>query len=164
MAKVASLTLEDCQCNPDTIQSEITIVEASYDKNCMNGANLYRADLTNNLKPQISAVCDGISNCSFVLDPAVIGDPQPVCKKELIIEYTCSGGYHPVCEYNITKPPPEAASRDVSFGDGERYTNCRQLHVDAQGMTLNLQCPQEAARRDCLKKRAGCGRCALDSV
>jgi len=154
MAKVAALSLQDCQCDPATVESTLSIVQASYGNNCQdNGGQSHPLGPTwNNLLQLIGDHCNDHSSCTFPIEHAVTGDPAPWCHKDLKVDYLCSGAYTP-CEYVI-------ANQD----DPIRLTECRHIIPDAEGKNLTLQCPQAAARDHCLAKRAACGRCALDAV
>jgi len=152
-ARVSTLTLEQCQCDPFTVQSEITIKEATYGANC-HDAPLLPTPNGRDMTALLQSVCDGNATCSYLMDPNVnpIGDVSPACGKDLKVDYMCSGGYLP-CDYSIANQ-----EEDV------KLSNCRHIIPDAKNKTFEISCPQEAARQECLAWRAGCGRCVLDAV
>ena len=152
-AKVASLSLAQCQCDPDTIQSELRIVAATYGANCHSTVNnAGEAPNGRDMTKMLQAACNGNTTCNFVMDHSVTGDPASWCHKDLKVDYMCSGGYTP-CPYVIANQP-----------DPVRLTECREIIPDAKDKTLSISCPQAAAKQECLANRAACGRCALDAV
>jgi len=151
--KVASLTLDQCQCNPDTVKSKLTIVAASYGANCHDTVNnAGEAPNGRDMKALMGKACDGNSTCSYLVDHSVTGDPSSWCSKDLKVDYICSGDWIP-CQYVIANQP-----------DPVRLTECREIIPNAKDKTLSISCPQAAAKQECLSNRAACGRCALDAV
>jgi len=190
---IAKLSLADCTCNPDNVTSKITIAQASYGNNCYDswpapepsGLNIQSAaekakywaayaknanggnsapHTQGNLNAVFAAACDGLTHCNYTLDHSIIGDPAPWCNKEFVVDYTCTGAHHRCPRSIPNQHYPVAAN-----GGNQENTVCREITEDndsdmTNSRSVQVTCPQDQIRADCLAKRAACMRCALDTV
>jgi len=162
--KITSLTLDDCQCNPDTVTSTLTIVRASLGDNCWEDSSDPVERSADNMNAAIAKACDGKVNCTYTVDvsQAKRGDPAEWCSKDLDLYYTCSGAYTPcTSDAGQTDSACRQFTKDAVTSTSHHYEG---VNYTQTGKTIILQCPQSAARDECLMKRAACGRCALDAV
>jgi len=171
MSNIQDITLAECQCDPDTVQSDLKIHNAFFRNKCYEPVNNYidtpgpstpaaplsertvqvQAEVLSSMAQQ----CDGLSVCNYNVNYSTVGvhheqDVASWCSQEFVVDYTCTGG-HPLCSA------------------GQQENLCRvvtnQSRTDTRGdQVVSLSCPQSAARQQCLAKRAACGRCSLDAV
>lgn len=178
---VKGLTVEDCECDPNTVQSQITIISATLGPNCQTFSTVMPL-LQDNALTLMKGACDKNHTCVLPVSEvrsALMNTPGThwrsltgqdykvgnqmhaleawqMCHKDLHIEYTCEG--HSEC-------PPSS-----EFSGETRGTRCKQtiyaIENDAGdlGKTINFSCPQRAAKSLCLSYRAACARCALDAA
>ena len=75
-------TMSETYATSDAVSS-IIVLEATYGGNC----GVPRGNVTQHVAKQ----CDGNSQCRYVPNYKVIGDPAYNCKKDYILSYRCSG-------------------------------------------------------------------------
>lgn len=66
------------------IESRVVVTSATYGGNC--GAP--RGNVTQHL----ALACNGKSDCDYVIDWQIIGDPKRFCGKDYVAEWRCGGG------------------------------------------------------------------------
>jgi hypothetical protein len=81
--------------SPRRIESRIAVTSATYGGNC--GAP--RGNVTQHL----AQACNGKSDCDYVIDWQVIGDPKRFCGKTYVAEWRCGDG-----AVRSASVPPEA--------------------------------------------------------
>jgi len=69
---------------PRRIESRVVVTSATYGGNC--GAP--RGNVTQHL----ARACNGKSDCSYVIDWQIIGDPKRFCGKNYVAEWRCGDG------------------------------------------------------------------------
>ena len=85
VAQINSMITENAALNPPLTSSTITVVSASYGRNCNSALAGNRTDL-------IAKQCNGEETCAFKYDYSKTGgDPAGGCGKTLEIKYTCAG-------------------------------------------------------------------------
>ncbi len=92
LGRIADLPQSTVAASPvsavlSTETTTIKVVSGTYGRNC--------SARPGNATAQISAACDGLSNCDFTIDTNVLKDPSPNCSKDFVAEWKC-GDHHTV--------------------------------------------------------------------
>jgi len=188
VATVRGLSLEDCECDPDTVTSKIKVTSATYGRNCQTKAS-HLPNLENNALAYVATQCDGKTACTVpVIDIGTVTHDKPAlpatdrsqsyahepinlqtwhtCHKDVMVEYTCTG--HSECPPidNYLTPKLHTKCKQIHYHTTEDWRNpeTEQIVRKDLGFNLTMSCPKAAARSACLSTKAACGRCALDTA
>jgi len=190
--RIKDMSVSDCQCDEDTVVSEIRVLAAHFGLNCPRsersncprieyhrggGVAPHAADIPpntdgincdevpfENQTGNVADACDGVASCNFVIDTATIGNPrQPLNSQARINLGVAKAQYFCEPEFWVEYTCGNySRCPPSSVADG--HSCFEHIAAPADMKTISLNCPQEAARDECRSKRHACSNCFLDPV
>ena len=68
-----------------------------------------------NVTAAVHASCEGLKNCDFTVDQAILGDPAPGCWKSFDVTYQCAQNRNATQTVSIPADPDGADNQTVSL-------------------------------------------------